>query len=98
MGILVEPGRRRHQITAVGEQRATARSWSYVQLTDEDMKMFKTTLRTLQLRTRPSHKPNVVTKLAAALKVYSDAYDFGGGHDLDTDPGILSPAQAIQST
>lgn len=79
-----------------GEQRATGRSWSYVQLRDEDMKLFKTTLRTLQLRTRPSHKPNVVTKLAAALKVYSDAYNSGGSHDLYTDPGILSPAQAIR--
>lgn len=83
---------------AVGEQRASGRPWSYVQLRDEDMKMFKTTLRTLQLRTRPSHKPNVVTKLAAALKVYSDTYIFGGGYDLDTDTGILSPAQAIHST
>lgn len=81
-----------------GEQRATGRSWSYVQLRDEDMKMFKTTLRTLQLRTRPSHKPNVVTKLAAALKVYSDTYIFGGGLDRYTDAGILSPAQAIRST
>lgn len=81
-----------------GEQRATGRSWSYVQLRDEDMKLFKTTLRTFQLRTRPSHKPNVVTKLAAALKVYSDAYNSGGSHHLDTDPGILSPTQAIHST
>jgi len=81
-----------------GEQRAAGRSWSYVQLRDEDMKMFKTTLRTLQLRTRPSHKPNVVTKLAAALKVHSDTYILGGGLDLYTDPGILSPAQAIRST
>lgn len=83
---------------AVGEQRASGRSWSYVQLRVEGMKLFKTTLRTLQLRTRPSHKPNVATKLAAALKVYSDTYIFGGGYDLDTDPGILSPAQAIHST
>lgn len=81
-----------------GEQRASGRSWSYVQLRVEDMKMFKTTLRTLQLRTRPSHKPNVVTKLAAALKVYSDAYNSGGSHDLYTDSGTLSPAQAIRST
>lgn len=81
-----------------GEQRATGRSWSYVQLRVEDMKLFKTTLRILQLRTLPSHKPNVVTKLAAALKVYSDTYIFGGGLDLYTDPGILSPAQAIHST
>lgn len=81
-----------------GEQRAAGRPWSYVQLRDEDMKMFKTTLRTLQLRTLPSHKPNVATKPAAALKVYSDTYIFGGSHHLDTDPGILSPAQAIHST
>lgn len=81
-----------------GKQRAAGRPWSYVQLRVEDMKLFKTTLRTLQLRTRPSHKPNVVAKLAAALKVYSDTYIFGGGYDLDTDPGILSPAQAIRST
>lgn len=81
-----------------GEQRASGRPWSYVQLRVEDMKLFKTTLRTLQLRTHPSHKPNVVTKLAAALKVYSDAYTFGGSHDLYTDAGILSPAQAIHST
>lgn len=80
-----------------GEQRAAGRSWSYVQLRVEDMNMFKTTLRTLQLRTLPSHKPNVVTKLAAALKVYSDAYNSGGSHDLYSDPGILSPAQAIRS-
>lgn len=81
-----------------GEQRDAGRPWSYVQLRDEDMESFKTTLRTLQLRTRPSHKPNVVTKLAAALKVYSDAYNSGGSHDLYTDPGVLSPAQAIRST
>lgn len=81
-----------------GEQRAAGRSWSYVQLRVEDMKLFKTTLRTLQLRTRPSHKPNVVTKLATALKVHSDAYNSGGSHDLYTDPGIVSPAQAIRST
>lgn len=80
-----------------GEQRATGRSWSYVHLRDEDTKSFKTTLRTLQLRTRPSHKPNVVTKLAAALKVHSDAYNSGGSHDLYTDAGILSPARAIRS-
>lgn len=75
-----------------GEQRAAGRSWSYVQLRDEDMPLFKTTLRTSQLRTRTSHKPNVVTKLAAALKVYSDAYNSGGSHDLYSDPGISSPA------
>lgn len=80
-----------------GEQRASGRPWSYVQLRVEGMKLFKTTLRTLQLRTRPSHKPNVVTKLAAALKVHSDAYNSGGSHDLYTDAGILSPAQAIRS-
>lgn len=83
---------------AVGEQRAAGRSWSYVQLRDEDRKLFKTTLRTSQLRTRTSHKPNVATKLAAALKVYSDAYNSGGGHDRYTDLGIFSPAQAIRST
>lgn len=83
---------------AVGEQRASGRPWSYVQLRVEGMKLFKTTLRTLQLRTRPSHKPNVATKLAAALKVHSDAYNSGGSHHLYTDPGILSPAQAIHST
>lgn len=81
---------------ALGEQRASGRPWSYVQLRDEGMKLFKTTLRTLQLRTRPSHKPNVVTKLAAAWEVYSDTYIFGGGLDLYNDPGILSPAQAIR--
>lgn len=80
-----------------GKQRAAGRPWSYVQLRDEDMELFQTTLRTLQLRIHPSHKPNVATKLTAALKGYSDAYNSGGSHDLYTDPGILSPAQAVRS-